>query len=82
MVTPELDKARSPKVSASLFENCKRRNFAYVLTFALEIYRDVPGARIPGGSEDVLMDLAVRQLVKRFQQKTKELDARTKNSRL
>ncbi|KAF7587676.1 hypothetical protein BBP40_006861 [Aspergillus hancockii] len=28
------------------------------------IYRDVPGARIPGGSEDVLLDLSVRQLVK------------------
>ncbi|KAG8416761.1 hypothetical protein J3459_013667 [Metarhizium acridum] len=31
------------------------------------IYRDVPGARIPGGSEDVLLDLAVRQLVKIYQ---------------
>lgn len=31
------------------------------------IYRDVPGARIPGGSEDVLLDLAVRQLVKSYQ---------------
>lgn len=28
------------------------------------IYRDVPGARIPGGSEDVLLDLGIRQLVK------------------
>lgn len=33
----------------------------------LAIYRDVPGARIPGGSEDVLLDLAVRQLVKVYQ---------------
>ncbi|KAL2867747.1 acyl-CoA dehydrogenase family protein [Aspergillus lucknowensis] len=30
------------------------------------ILRDVPGARIPGGSEDVLLDLSVRQLVKLF----------------
>ena len=32
-----------------------------------KIYREVPGARIPGGSEDVMLDLAVRQLVKNFQ---------------
>ncbi|KAF4454148.1 putative acyl-CoA dehydrogenase [Fusarium austroafricanum] len=31
-----------------------------------KIYREVPGARIPGGSEDVLLDLAIRQMVKRF----------------
>jgi acyl-CoA dehydrogenase len=31
-----------------------------------KIYRDVMGARIPGGSEDVMLDLAVRQLVKNF----------------
>ncbi|KAL2824440.1 acyl-CoA dehydrogenase/oxidase [Aspergillus pseudoustus] len=30
------------------------------------ILRDVPGARIPGGSEDVLLDLSVRQLVKLY----------------
>ncbi|KAI9827459.1 MAG: hypothetical protein M1832_004808 [Thelocarpon impressellum] len=41
---------------------------------AERIYRDVPGARIPGGSEDVLMDLAVRQLVKNYQRKTKQLE--------
>lgn len=35
-----------------------------------EIYREVPGTRIPGGSEDVLLDLAVRQLVKIFQVQT------------
>lgn len=29
------------------------------------IYRELPGVRIPGGSEDVLMDLAVRQLLKK-----------------
>ncbi|CVK91858.1 probable acyl-CoA dehydrogenase [Fusarium mangiferae] len=33
---------------------------------AEKIYREVPGARIPGGSEDVLLDLAVRQLTKPF----------------
>ena len=31
-----------------------------------KIYRDVMGSRIPGGSEDVMLDLAVRQLVKNF----------------
>jgi acyl-CoA dehydrogenase len=35
------------------------------------IYREVPGARIPGGSEDVMLDLAVRQLVKNYQKKLK-----------
>lgn len=37
---------------------------------AERIYREVPGARIPGGSEDVMLDLAVRQLVKNFLNKT------------
>lgn len=32
-----------------------------------KIYRDVMGARIPGGSEDVMLDLGVRQLVKLYQ---------------
>jgi acyl-CoA dehydrogenase len=41
---------------------------------AAGIYREVPGARIPGGSEDVMLDLAIRQLVKNFQRKTKELE--------
>ena len=41
---------------------------------AERIYREVPGARIPGGSEDVMLDLAVRQLVKNFQNKTKVLE--------
>lgn len=36
------------------------------LTDDIEIYREVPGARIPGGSEDVLLDLAIRQLTKQF----------------
>merc|ERR1712000_525920 len=42
---------------------------------AEKIYRDVPGARIPGGSEDVLLDLAIRQMVKNFQDKTKAIKA-------
>ncbi|KAI1334432.1 short-chain specific acyl-CoA dehydrogenase mitochondrial precursor [Xylariaceae sp. FL0016] len=42
------------------------------------IYREVPGARIPGGSEDVLLDLAVRQLVKLYQAKTTALEANAK----
>ncbi|KAI9926997.1 hypothetical protein ASPWEDRAFT_55302 [Aspergillus wentii DTO 134E9] len=37
------------------------------------IYRDVPGIRIPGGSEDVLLDLAVRQLVKLYKAEEKKL---------
>jgi acyl-CoA dehydrogenase len=36
-----------------------------------KIFREVPGARIPGGSEDVMLDLAIRQLLKNFQRKTK-----------
>lgn len=38
-----------------------------------EIYREVPGARIPGGSEDVMFDLAIRQMVKLYTGKLKEL---------
>ncbi|UJO16389.1 Acyl-CoA dehydrogenase apdG [Fulvia fulva] len=39
-----------------------------------KIYRDVFGSRIPGGSEDVMLDLAVRQLIKNYQRATKELE--------
>ena len=46
-----------------------------------EIYREVPGARIPGGSEDVLLDLGVRQLVKIYKKET-ELLARGQSSKL
>ncbi|KAI0549162.1 putative acyl-CoA dehydrogenase [Xylaria curta] len=42
------------------------------------IYREVPGARIPGGSEDVLLDLAVRQLIKLYQVKTKALETKAR----
>lgn len=41
---------------------------------AEKIYRDVPGARIPGGSEDVMLDLAVRQLVKNYKNQIKILE--------
>ena len=40
-----------------------------------KIYREIPGARIPGGSEDVMLDLAIRELVKGFRRKTKELES-------
>jgi acyl-CoA dehydrogenase len=39
-----------------------------------KIYRDVMGARIPGGSEDVMLDLAVRQLVKNYQRGLKKAE--------
>ena len=38
-----------------------------------KIYREVPGIRVPGGSEDVLFDLGVRQLVKNFHAAKKRL---------
>ena len=36
-----------------------------------KIYRDVMGSRIPGGSEDVMYDLSVRQLVKLYKRALK-----------
>lgn len=39
---------------------------------AAKIAREVAGARIPGGSEDVLFDLAIRQLYKNYQRAGKE----------
>ena len=38
------------------------------------LWREVPGIRIPGGSEDVMLDLAIRQLLKLYQTKTKKLE--------
>lgn len=38
------------------------------------VYRDVMGSRIPGGAEDVMLDLSIRQLVKNYQKATKELE--------
>lgn len=49
---------------------------------AERIYRDVPGARVPGGSEDVMLDLAVRQLVKNFKNRTKVLERPKGSSKL
>lgn len=42
------------------------------------IYMDVPGAVVPGGSEDVLLDLAVRELVKGYRRKIKALEGASK----
>lgn len=33
-----------------------------------KIYREVPAARVPGGSEDVMLDLAIRQMLKLLEQ--------------
>jgi acyl-CoA dehydrogenase len=41
---------------------------------AERIYREVMGVRIPGGSEDVMLDLAVRQLTKNFQRQIKLME--------
>ena len=38
---------------------------------AAKIAKEVAGARIPGGSEDVLFDLAIRQLYKNYQRASK-----------
>ncbi len=43
---------------------------------AERIYRDVMGARIPGGSEDVMLDLAVRQLVRNYRRQTEKVVGR------
>ncbi|EXJ71795.1 uncharacterized protein A1O5_05605 [Cladophialophora psammophila CBS 110553] len=49
---------------------------------AERIYREVPGARIPGGSEDVMLDLAIRQLVKNYRNATKALERPSGSSKL
>ncbi|ORY07760.1 short-chain specific acyl-CoA dehydrogenase mitochondrial precursor [Clohesyomyces aquaticus] len=46
------------------------------------IYREAPGIRIPGGSEDVMLDLGVRQLVKNFKNKTKAMERPKGSSKL
>jgi len=52
---------------------------AYMLTNRFpELYREVPGARIPGGSEDVLLDLGIRQLLKNYQSAAAKLVPQTK----
>jgi acyl-CoA dehydrogenase len=45
------------------------------------MWREVNGQRVPGGSEDVLFDLMIRQLAKNFQRKTMELE-RSKGAHL
>ncbi|KAL4888158.1 acyl-CoA dehydrogenase/oxidase [Aspergillus ambiguus] len=40
-----------------------------------KLSREVPGARIPGGSEDVLLDLSVRQLLKNYKAKVRALES-------
>ncbi|RPB11865.1 acyl-CoA dehydrogenase [Morchella conica CCBAS932] len=42
------------------------------------IYRDVPGAVVPGGSEDVMLDLGVRELVKNYRKAIRKLEAGSK----
>jgi len=49
---------------------------------AERIYREVMGIRIPGGSEDVMLDLAVRQLVKIYQNASQQLQRPSGSSRL
>ena len=49
---------------------------------AEKMYREVMGSRIPGGSEDVMLDLAIRQLVKNYRNKTKELERPRGSSKL
>ena len=46
------------------------------------MYREVMGARIPGGSEDVMLDLAVRQLVKQYKKGVAELERPKGSSKL
>jgi acyl-CoA dehydrogenase len=41
---------------------------------AEKLYREVMGARIPGGSEDVMLDLAIRQLVKNYRNAIKTME--------
>ncbi|KAF2428601.1 short-chain specific acyl-CoA dehydrogenase mitochondrial precursor [Tothia fuscella] len=49
---------------------------------AERIYREVMGIRIPGGAEDVMLDLAIRQLVKNYQNETKKMERPQGSSKL
>ncbi|KAK5120591.1 hypothetical protein LTR85_006247 [Meristemomyces frigidus] len=49
---------------------------------AERMWREVNGNRVPGGSEDVLLDLMIRQLAKNYQRKTKELERPSGSSKL
>lgn len=46
------------------------------------LYREVNAARIPGGSEDVMLDLAIRQLVKNYRSATEAMGQRGERSKL
>lgn len=79
MVTHEPVRARLQNVShESRIERC---NYNSDVDFS-GLYREVPGSRIPGGSEDVMLDLSVRQLVKNYKNKTKELERPKGSSKL
>jgi acyl-CoA dehydrogenase len=47
-----------------------------------EIFRETPAVRVPGGSEDVMLDLAIRQLVKNYQNRTKMMERPKGTSKL
>ena len=49
---------------------------------AERMWREVNGNRVPGGSEDVMLDLMIRQLAKNYQRKTKELERPQGSSKL
>jgi len=49
---------------------------------AERMWREVNGNRIPGGSEDVMLDLMIRQLAKNYQRKTKEMERPKGSSKL
>ena len=49
---------------------------------AERMWREVNGNRIPGGSEDVMLDLMIRQLAKNYQRKMKELERPAGTSKL
>jgi hypothetical protein len=63
----DLDKEKRLRVSKASNETSLKDT-----NRVIGIYREVMGARIPGGSEDVTLDLAIRQLVKNFRRKTEE----------
>ena len=66
----QLVESESPQFICSLV--------SVLMMFCAVLYREVMGTRIPGGSEDVLLDLAVRQLVKIYKVQTKMLEADSK----
>lgn len=69
--------AERKSLAMHLFASCRGAEVYFI-----GIYREVPGARIPGGSEDVMLDLAVRQLVKNYKNQTKLLERPRGSSKL